>query len=294
MAISPRLIRRRIKSVSNTKKITKAMELVSAAKMRRAVAAVQATRPYAHAAWRVINELAGKVDTALHPLLVHRPDAQKNLMIVFTSDRGLCAGFNSQLLRMVFEAQKSASIPFDFISVGKRGQDALRRRDLPIIATFNELRAAPTSVGIRTVIDVALQDFFAGAYRTLYLAFTDYQSALTQKPTIQQLLPFENVTPTENGGNKNENLAYEDIVFEPSPLRVLEFILPRLVETQTYQALLESIASEHASRMVAMRSATDAANDMLDDLTLTLNQARQAGITREIAEISAGKAALAR
>lgn len=304
MASSTRLIRRRIKSVTNTRKITKAMELVAAAKMRKAVAAVLATRPYAEAAWRAIRELAKVTDPTLHPLLREREGTGRTLVVLYSSDRGLCGGFNAQLLRAFGKFLAGRTTPVDLVTIGRKGQDAARRRGLSVIATFTDLSNNPVVTDIRPIADIAIGDFIKkGGYDDVFLAFTDYRSAMTQVPHVAQILP---ITRIEGLGDVSEAVeegkqaakdakAYggaNEYVFEPSPEKVLDVMLPRLVEAQIYQALLESSASEHAARMMAMRSATDAAEDMIGDLTLTYNQARQAGITREIAEISSGKAAL--
>ncbi|MEA3249462.1 MAG: ATP synthase F1 subunit gamma [Patescibacteria group bacterium] len=309
MGVSTRLIQRRIKSVTNTKKITKAMELVAASKMRKAVSSVLATRPYAEAAWRAISEIAKVTEPGMHPLLSTKPGADRVLVILFTSDRGLCGGFNAQMLRKVnaFVKTLSEGTKIDFIIVGKKGQAAARRFNLNLIASFVELEAHPTVVDVRPIADMAVKDFVDGKYEAVYLAFTDYVSAIVQNPNISQLLPITRieglgeVSEASATGEPDEHSAAEelevgavghDYVFEPSPAAVLDQMLPRLVEAQVYQAILESSASEHSARMVAMRSATDAAKDMIDSLTLTFNRARQAGITAEIAEISSGKAAL--
>lgn len=337
MSLSPRLIRRRIKSVTNTRKITKAMELVDAAKMRKAVAQVQATRPYAEASWRAIQEMAKVTDPTLHPLLrAHKnssgaalgspPEAStkgnKALVVLYSSDRGLCGGYNSQLVKqfMAFAGKRKDSV--DIVAIGRKGQDQLRRRGFGMVAAFTGMTTASRMTDMRPIADLAITDFTAGKYDAVYLAFTDFRSALTQVPMVRQVLPIVRIEGLGEvnvaGGGSDTRGAVEtpaaplhrglggrtagppdgspdgwgEFLFEPSPEAVLDTMLPRLVETQFYQALLESLASEHSARMLAMRSATDAASDMIDDLTLTFNQARQTGITREIAEISSGKAAL--
>jgi len=299
MGTSTKLILRRIKSVSNTKKITKAMELVAASKMRKAVSSVLSSRPYAEAAWRAIHEMAKVTSTDLHPLLQTKPGA----------DRGLCGGFNSQMLRNIkkFVADLPEGREVDFVTVGKKGERAMRRAGNNIVATFTDIDAHPTVNEIRPIADLATADFVAGKYEAVYLAFTDYVSALIQKPNISQLLPITRieglgeVSDALKGVEKSQGSAAADLdvsggaqeyLFEPSPQAVLDVMLPRLVEAQVYQAVLETSASEHSARMVAMRSATDAAVEMIDSLTLSYNRARQAGITAEIAEIAGGKAAL--
>jgi F-type H+-transporting ATPase subunit gamma len=308
MAESPRTIRRRIKSVTNTRKITKAMELVSASKMRRAVSSVLATRPYAEAAWRAVSEIAKVTDPTLHPLLASskKSGAERVLLIIFTSDRSLCGGYNAQILRSAAEFLKRKGDAVDIVAVGKKGEAALARTKKNLVAAFEGLSNNPRITDIRTIADLAIGDFTAGKYDAVHIAYTDFRSALVQKPIIRQLLPIIRIGelgtvdeareghPQRSGGQdmKETPGGPTDYLFEPSPQAVLDQMLPRLVEAQIYQALLESSASEHSARMMAMRTASDAASDMIDDLTLTYNQARQAGITREIAEISSGKAAL--
>lgn len=308
MALSPRLIRRRIKSVTGTRKITKAMELVAAAKMRKAVQATLATRPYAEAAWRAVGELAKVTDPSAHPLL-RKPDAApgkqfKTLVVYFSSDRGLCGGFNSQLLRRCGEFAGKHEHEIEIAAIGRKGQDALKRKGAKLVAAWNDLSNNPTAASIRAIADLVVQDYKSGNYDAVHIAYTDFRSALSQIPQVKQLLPIVRIEGLGETGEvtrphgEGEQLAVGDtgsageFLFEPSPQAVLDAMLPRLVEAQIYQALLESSASEHSARMMAMRSATDAASEMIDDLTLTYNQARQAGITREIAEISSGKAAL--
>jgi F-type H+-transporting ATPase subunit gamma len=306
MSVSPRLIRRRIRSVSNTKKITKAMELVAAAKMRKTVSATLATRPYADAAWRAVREMARVTDPGFHPLLRTGSGEGKVLLVVFMSDRGLCGGYNSQMGRTVAAFLRGREAA-DIVAVGKKAQAAMRRSGRPIVAAFEDLTNNPRVTDIRPITDLAIHDFMAGLYDEVHIAYTDYRSALTQVPKVARLLPLHRPeglgdAAGPRGAERAGRSAAEDLdlsaatgreyAFEPSPAAVLDALLPRIVEVQVYQALLEASASEHSARMAAMRSATDAAGDMIGSLTLAYNQARQANITREIAEISSGKAAL--
>jgi F-type H+-transporting ATPase subunit gamma len=233
----------------------------------------------------------------------------KTLVVYFSSDRGLCGGFNSQLLRRYAEFAGKSDKEIEIAAIGRKGQDSLRRKGLNIVATWNDLSNNPNSAAVRAVADLVINEFRGGGYDAVYIAYTDFRSALVQTPNVRQLLPIvrieglgevseataqANGTPHSGGESLKVGDAgsAQEYLFEPSPQAVLDAMLPRLVEAQIYQALLESTASEHSARMMAMRSATDAASEMIDDLTLTYNQARQAGITREIAEISSGKAAL--
>ncbi len=330
MAVSTRIIRRRIKSIGNTKKITKAMELVAASKMRRAVNAVLATRPYSTLGWETVEEVAKVTENELHPLLRTSSKVERVLVVMISSDRGLCGGFNAQMAKKVVEfvkqfstssnsnyssseAQRSREVTIDFVTLGKKGTDLARRLGWKMVATFGNLSNNPTILDVRPVAQLAINDFIAQKYDIVYLAYTDFISSIQQVPHIRQLLPITkdallgevkevgsrqartiNVySPSEAPlGVESRNTYQYDYLFEPTAQEILDAMLPRLVEVQVYQAILESSASEHSARMVAMKSASDAARDMIDDLTFTFNQARQSAITREIAEISAGKAAL--
>ncbi len=297
MPANTRTIKRRIKSVKNTKKITKAMELVAASKMRKATAAVVGTRPFTQLAWETVRAIAKVTDPATHPLLAPRTEVKRVLFVLFTSDRGLCGGFN---VRMIKEATKALGVyhevEVDTITVGRRGADAMRRIQKNIIASFTDLTNTPKFTDTLPISKLVLQDYAEGKYDKVAIAYTDFRSAITQTPRVIDLLPLKpdeeigEIGEEERGTRKEEKQA--EYRFEPSPKEVLDAILPRIVETMVWQALLESAASEHSARMMAMRSASDAAGEMIDNLTFTFNQIRQAGITREIAEISAGKAAL--
>jgi len=319
MAVSTRLIKRRIKSIGNTRKITKAMELVAASKMRKAVQLTLSSRAYASTVRKLVEEIRGLVDPALHAMLTGIRRNQRNpradtrirtLVIVAASDRGLCGGFNAQLLKKTMEFIRGrTNDDIRVITVGRRAEGAVRRAGFDVIASFEAISNAPSYAGARPVGELAVQEFIAGRADRVFAVYTDFRSALTYVPVTEQLLP---VIPEESLGRfplraqyaapvEDEALSDQDeeepfdsssILLEPSPWFVLNHLLPRLVEMRVYQALLESAASEHSARMLAMRSATDNASGMLDDLTFTFNQARQAGITREISEISAGKAAL--
>lgn len=287
-----RSIKRRIKSVKNTRKITKAMELVAASKMRKAVNAVLGTRPYAKLAWSTIGDIGTRVDTTLHPLLRQHDEVKRVLLILITSDRGLAGGFNTNILRKTREEIRTlgSDVELQTICIGKRGSDAMRRLKLPIMASFVEITNNTKFEEVLPIGRLVIDEFTKGSFDRVLIAYTDFVSAITQKPLIMQLLPLEKQVEKVAAGFSLRSST--EFTFEPSPEIVLNQMLPRLIETMVYQAVLESAASEHSSRMMAMRSASDAAGDMIDDLSFTYNQARQAGITQEIAEISSGKAAL--
>lgn len=292
MASGTRVIRRRIKSVTNTRKITKAMELVASAKMRRAVQSVTGTRPYAALATETIQALLGSsLDQKKFPLLRESGKREKVLLIAIFSDRGLCGGYNAQLIRKLSAVteMRGRGTQIDVIAVGKRGIDTFRRWEVPVIAAFTNFVTNPTWSDVAPISKLAIDAFVDGIYDEVLIAFTDFKSAVLQIPQLRSLLPIKLSSIGDTEKQKELNTEY---LFEPDADAVLSAFLPRLVETQVYQAMLESTASEHAARMFAMRSASDSANEMIDDLTFTANQARQASITREISEISAGKAAL--
>lgn len=306
MAKGTREIRRKIKSIKNTRQITKAMELVAASKMRRAVANTVALRPYARLAQALLQNLADKTSETLHPLLAKR-EVKKVLVIVFATDRGLCGGLNAQLFRKLSEyikAEKTKENPpqMDFLAIGKKAQDFLRRTGQQVIAAYPAMSNHPSLKDTFAISRMILQDFSNGTYDKVMLVYTDFISAINQKPTVRRLLPLSRYaleemlegieSKTHHGDIKTEQAASTEFLFEPSPDRVLEMLLPRLTEMQIYQAVLEAGASEHSARMFAMRNATDNATEFIDDLTLMYNQIRQASITAELAEISAGRAAL--
>ncbi len=295
---STRDIRRRIKSVGNTKKITKAMELVAASKMRRAVQQALMTRAYAKAAWDVLTNVSAVTNRDSHPLLVERP-VQKAAVIVISSDRGLAGGLNANIVRQTMELVQKQAVQVDLITVGSKAADALRRLNANIVAAFPNAHAHPTITDLQPIVKIAIDDYVAGAYDKIFVVYTDFISTLNQKARVRQILPIrkqdlkEVLDDTQHIVLEKELEGFQNpYLFEPNADAVLEKMLRNLVTSQLYQVVLESLASEHAARMVAMRNATDAAEELIDDLNLTYNQARQAGITREIAEISAGRAAL--
>ncbi len=301
MAVSTKIIRRRIKSITNTKKITKAMEMVAASKMRKAQQATLATRAYANRAWSLISDLAGKTDSKLHSFLTKKDKVKKVCVVLVASDRGLCGGFNAQIIKKIAEFSRSLTekgIEIEFITVGKKSRDFAARHKMKLVADFTNLSGVTRLAEIRAVAKIVIDDFSAGTYDEVYLAYTDFISTISQRPRILKLLPFSRERDPDLGKvskekipEKNEEKEHE-FIFEPSPDQVLEYMLPKMAEIQIFQAVLESNASEHSARMVAMKNASDSAEDMIFDLTLTYNQVRQSAITKEIMEIVSGKAAL--
>ncbi len=312
MAISTRVIKGRIKSVQSTKKITKAMELVSAAKMRRAVHSVTGSRPYATLSWELIQELSSFIGSQPHPLMVARQEVKKILVFVVASDRGLCGGFNAQILKKTAQyisVMDTARVSVDVAAIGRRAEMFAKKMGWNLVASFPSKGNALTAADLIPVAKMAREGFLDATYDRVVMSYTDFISSLRQEPRIHQILPLGPELELGRAGEQpsvhhvsvhieDDELVDDDAqydspyVFEPSPHLVLETMLPRLLEAQIYQALLESNASEHAARMLAMQSASKAANEFIEDLTFSFNQARQAGITREIAEISSGKVTL--
>ncbi len=282
---STREIRRRIRSVRNMSQITRAMEMVAASKMRRAQDRVTSGRPYAERLRDVLGDLAslqlGADEMAQFPLLQQR-DVRRTALIVVTPDRGLTGALNSNILRRVTQyiRTEAGSTPPKVIAVGKKGRDFLNRTRQEVVAEFIQLGDRPSLDDIRPIVSVAVEEFLSGEVDAVHLLYPQFVNTLTQKPEVVQILPIER--PEGDAGEG------EDYIFEPNPKDVLNEILPRYVEVQVYQAVLETVASFYSAQMVAMRNATDNAKELVDDLDLAFNKARQAQITNEVAEISAG------
>ncbi len=273
------------------------MELVAASKMRKAIAQALKSRTYAQTAEQTIGDaLARLPEGVTHTLLRVHPEAKKTLVLVLSSDRGLAGGLNANLLRFSRDTLKDiANDELDVIAVGKKGGDGLQRLGKNVIARFPALSNNPALADLLPVAQMALSGFLEGTYREVRVLFTDFVSGVSQVPAVNTLLPLrraEEVPDLVRAGFKPATTTLPDIIFEPSAQDVLDATLPALAETLLWQMLLESVASEHAARMMAMKNASDAASDMLSSLTFTYNQARQGAITQEIAEISGGKSAL--
>jgi F-type H+-transporting ATPase subunit gamma len=296
-----------MKAIKSTRQVTKAMELVAASKMRRAVQNAQKLRQYAVTAWKVLQKLA-KAQPELHPYLQQR-QPKKILVLLFTPDRGLCGNLNAQLLRATTQylhglRDLKTFEQVEFVAVGRKGQQFLPRLKQGIVAAFPGFSGFPTFKDVLPIARLATESFLAGTYDHVVLIYPDFISAIAQEATVKVLLPFSttslkemllSILPKRHQRETEEALsenAVSEYLFEPSQDELLKTILPQLTEIQVYQAVLETSASEHSARMVAMRNASDNASDLLDDLTLTYNQTRQAGITAELAELSATSAAL--
>jgi len=280
---SLRDIRRRIRSVQNTRKITKAMELVAAAKMRRAQERVTAARPYADEITSVMAELMRRTPEYRHPYLDVR-EVRSRVIILVTADRGLAGALNSNNTRLALREINSAGVPVSLVTIGRRGRDLMRRLRKNIIADQSMLGDRPSMGDVLPAIRVAMEQYERGEADQVDVVFARFLSAGRQEATLRRVLPVE---PPEAAGP-----VAADFIYEPEPRAVLDALLPRYVEAQVYQAVLENLASEQAARMAAMRNASDNATELIDDLTLTANKLRQATITTELMEIVGGAAAL--
>ena len=295
-------IKRRIKSVKSTKKITKAMELVAASKMKRAVSRTLASRLYAEYSWDLLTNLSGKISETTHPFLMKRENGKnKILYILITSNRGLCGGYNAQAIKKAILNFKNNKENVDIITIGKKGDIAMRRVGMNVPLTFNELPDAITLRDINPLATFIKEQYKNETYDEVYVVYTNYISALTQKPEIRKLLPIskeelkksiEDIGEERNKDNFNKVVNNNEYIFEGDLNILIESLAEKLVKMQIYQMLLESNASEQSARMMSMKNAGDAATEMIDDLTLIFNKARQANITREISEISAGMASV--
>ncbi len=282
-----REIRRRIRSVKNISQVTKAMEAVSAAKMRKAQNQVTATRPYAIQASEVLSYIARlpSTENELDPLIQVRPVKRVGIILI-TADRGLAGGFNANVIRAAanfMRAERAKGREVEAVTVGRKGRDWLLRYDPVVRAEFMNMPDNPTSYDVAPITRLVVDDYSQGYFDEVHLIYTDFVNTVVQEPVVRKLLPIEPAEPSVS--------MAPEYIFEPSPEAVLSRVLYGFTEVQILQALYESIASEHSARMVAMRNATDAALELVDSLTLTYNKARQEGITNELMDIIGGSVA---
>ena len=280
---SQRDIRRRIGSVRNIKQITRAMQFVAASKLKRAQDATLASRPYSEKLDEVLADLASVLSGDDHPLLV-RPAEGKRLVVFITTDRPLAGPFTSNAVRFAAREITEHSGDLAFVTIGRKGRDAMRRARVPIEAHFAGFGDRPTFADVLPLTRLVTDDYLSGEYNRIDIIYSHFVSTLVQRPTLGHLLPIE---PTPDA----EGIPGRQFIFEPNPGAVLEQLLPRYVATRIYQAVLEAKASEESSRMVAMKNATENAEDLIEDLTLSYNKVRQANITREMIEIATGASA---
>ena len=286
---TPREIRRRIKSVKNISQVTRAMEAVSASKMRRAQNQVLATRPYAQKAWEIASFLARQAQSgrAPHSLLEQRP-IEKSALVLITPDKGLTGGLIANMLRAAQSWRRNQEKPVQLVTVGRKGRDFFNRYGGGIVAEFTKLGDAPPLSRITPISKLVVDAFLKHEFDAIYLGYMDFKSVTSQRPIVRQILPVLPADPAESGAAS----FYPSYIYEPDEETLLEELMPRLIELQVYQAVLESLASEHSARKVAMRNATNNAKDLVGSYTLTLNTVRQAGITRDMLDIIGGVEAM--
>jgi F-type H+-transporting ATPase subunit gamma len=321
---SIRALRNRIRSISNLSQVTRAMEMVAASRMRRAQEQVRASRPYAAKAWELLTHLREHaVSEEQHPLLIGRDEAGPVLLVLVTGDRGLAGAYNSQILRAAVEflsladAASSSTDATRIITVGRKGRDFMVRNGFNVVAEFGGLPDRPTELDVAPVGRLAVEEFLSGAVGSVFIAYTDFVNVLRQEPWVRRLLPIQaegawhNASgnePNDNadpaGGSRQPVMAQYlrerpaalagGYTYEPTPELLLEAIVRRFVELQIYQGVVEALASEHAARMVAMRNATDNANELVGDLRVAYNKLRQESITTEMLDIAGGAEALSK
>ena len=285
---STQQLRQRISSVKNTKQITKAMEMVAASKLRRAQEAAMASREFARIANELLTRIRQMTDVSRSPLFERRT-IKTRLIIAIASDSGLAGGYNANVLKRFAQELKvddGNGITNKVITVGKRATAfTTKLHDMELLGAYHDFVASPTAEDIRPILITAIDGFIKGEFDAVDIVYTDFISSVNQKPSVARLLPvaFDDIDLPAH---------LEDAVFEPTPKQVLQEVTERFVEVSMMQYMLESAASEHSSRMIAMKNATDNANEIVDDLTLALNTARQAAITQELAEITGGAEAI--
>ena len=289
-----REVKLRIRSVKNIAQVTRALQAVSASKVQKAMQAMYNTRPYATKAWQVLTHIALQPGrSSLHPLLVERDKVDSVLVVMISGDRGLAGAYNTNVVRHTMQQFKDYPVPVRYITVGRKGRDMMIRRGAEIMAEFSNLPAAPSFADVSAIGRLAVDEFLSGNADEVYLVYTDFVNMIRQIPTTKKLLPLE----VEHGRGRVEDYGRAShtgtYIYEPSEEEILNNIVPRFTALQVYQAIMESIASEHAARMVAMKNATDNATELAAALQLEYNKARQQSITSEMLDIAGGAEALA-
>ncbi len=284
-------IRRRIRSVRNTQQITRAMKMVAGAKLNRAQDRAVRTRPYVNQTSSVLSSLAARVENPDHPLLERR-EVRKVLLVLLTADKGLCGAFNSNLIRAAQHyLEEHKDLEVSMITIGRRGSDFFRKRDVPKVAEWVGLFGRLKFTDAEEITSKIISLYTDGTFDAIDLLYNEFKTVLTQKLVVERFLPIEPIAPPNVAGEAADS-PLVDYIYEQPPGEIFGRLLPRYVEIEVYRALIESEAAELASRMTAMDSATKNAGEMIDQLTLNMNRIRQAAITREIIEIVSGAAAL--
>lgn len=280
-------IRTQIKSINNTQKITRAMEMVAASKMRKAQNRMKAARPYAEKIRNVIGHLRYAHPEYRHPFMIER-EARRAGFIVITSDRGLCGGLNTNILKLAVSSMAewdNKNVEIDICTIGSKGLAFFRRLGANVVSEISGLGDMPAIEDMIGTVKVMLNAYSEGQLDRLFLVYNNFVNTMTQQPVIEQLLPLA-------GEEEKELKHYWDYIYEPDAKEVLDNLMTRFIESHVYHGVVENMASEQSSRMVAMKSASDNAGKLIDELTLRYNKARQAAITQEISEIVAGAAAV--
>ena len=277
-----------IKSIKNTRKVTRALEMVSASKIRKAQDRMQASRPYARMIRQAIGHLAHANPEYKHPFTQQRDDIKRVGYVIISSDRGLCGGLNNNMFRQLlgrFREHQENGQEVSLVLIGKKGQQFFKRIKVEIVAAVQDLGEQPQLEKLIGSIKIMLDGYRDGTMDEIFLCYNDFVNTMTQRVTVDQLLPLPPATD-------EPMLKYWDYLYEPDPESLLDDLLVRYIESLVYNATLENLASEHAARMVAMKNASDNANNLIDELNLAYNKARQAAITQEISEIVGGAAAV--
>lgn len=298
---SAREMRQRIRSVRNIAQVTRALEAVSASRVRKAEARVKETRPYAQKSWQVLQHLSRQPGREfVHPLLTKRDVIRNAIVILISGDRGLAGAHNTNVIRCALDAFRESDVSVKYIAIGRKGRDMLLRKRRKLMAEFSDLPDEPSFADVSAIGRLAIDEFLAGRTDQVWLIYTDFVSMLQQDPTSQLLLPFEiDEHSAGQTGTQDRSPAadrYDETepayIYEPGQSTIVDRIIPRLVGLQVYQAITESLASEHAARMIAMRNATDNANELSAALNLEYNKARQKAITSDMLDIAGGAEAL--
>jgi len=292
-----REVKLRIRSVKNIAQVTRALQAVSASRVRKAMEAVEGTRPYASKAWQVLTHIAGQPGrNSLHPLLTERSEVRNAIVVLLSGDRGLAGPYNTNVLRFEQDNFEDMEAKLRYVAVGRKGAELLYRRGANVMAQFAELPPEPSFSDVSPIGRIVVEEFLEEKADEVYLVYTDFVNMGRQIPTMKKLLPLEiesseGLVQAQFGeSSTGPSAAY---TYEPGQVEILDEIVPRFTALQIYQALLESFASEHAARMIAMKNATDNASDLAGALTLEYNKVRQQSVTNEMLDIAGGAEALA-
>ncbi len=288
-----REVKQRIKSVKNISQVTRALQAVSASKVRKAIEKLENTRPYSMKAWQVLQHIARQSEReTLHPLLTTPDKLETIYVILISGDRGLAGAYNSNVVRFVLDTFDEYEAEVKYITVGEKGRDLLFREDKDIYAEFIDLPDDLSYADVSAIGRIAVDDFLEGDVDEVYLVYTDYINRMQQKPTKKKLLPLETSGEERVQEFEGKTVFRGPYIFEPSQEEILDQLIPRFTMIQVFHAVLESLASEHAARMVAMKSATDNATELAGALQLEYNKVRQSEITREMLDIAGGAEAI--